>query len=302
METKKGIMLLLGTAFISGLSIFLNSYGVKGFDSSVFTFAKNIFVAMLLLALIIGLGQFSKLKILTKKQWLWLAGIGLVGGSIPFLLFFKGLQMSTGAVGSFIHKTIFVYVAVFALIFLKEKLSRGLFIGAVLLLAANYLMIRPEFALGSGHLLIFIATILWALENVMAKHVLCEVSGTVVAWGRMFFGSVFILIFLGITGKVSLIFSMAPSQYAWILVTALLLLGYVLTYYNGLAHVKVTTAACILALGSPITTLLDAMVKGTALPLNQMAGIVISVLAIGAIFLLDTRKEKGTLTGRVSLL
>jgi len=133
-KSKAGLLLVFLTAIISGFSIFINSFGVKGFDSSVFTFSKNVVVALFLFSIIIFLKQFNELKKLNKKQWLNLIGIGLIGGSIPFLLFFKGLQMATGAAAGFIHKTIFVYVAVFALLFLKEKLTKSIFIGALLLL------------------------------------------------------------------------------------------------------------------------------------------------------------------------
>src|SRR3989338_8794652 len=96
-ENRKGLMLVFFTAIISGFSIFVNSFGVKGFDSSVFTFSKNAVVAILLFAIILGLGNFSELKTLKKRQRLQLAAIGLIGGSVPFLLYFKGLQMAAGA-------------------------------------------------------------------------------------------------------------------------------------------------------------------------------------------------------------
>ena len=41
---RKGLQLVFFTAIISGVSIFINSYGIKGIDSSVFTFSKNIIV------------------------------------------------------------------------------------------------------------------------------------------------------------------------------------------------------------------------------------------------------------------
>ena len=279
-ENKKGLLLVFFTAVVSGFSIFINSFGVKGFDSSVFTFSKNVVVALFLFSIIIFLNQFNELKKLDRRHWLQLAGIGLIGGSIPFLLFFKGLQMATGTAAGFIHKTMFVYAAVFALLFLKEKLTKGLFFGALLLLAGNYFMIRPDFNLSLGIVFIFIATVLWAAENILAKYVLKELSGTVVAFGRMFFGSLFILVFLLATGKAALVFSMSYNQYLWIALTSIFLLLYVFTYYNGLKAVKVTTASCILALGAPITTLLSFVFNGTAISLYEGLGMLLIVLGV----------------------
>ena len=286
MEKKTGIILVLLTAVISGVSIFLNGFAVKGFDSSVFTFAKNAVVATLLFALVLGLGQLRQLKALSRKQWLQLSALGLIGGSIPFLLFFRGLQMTTGATSSFIHKTMFVFIAVFAILFLKEKLTKGLAIGAALLLAGNYLVLRPSFTLSAGHILVFAAMLLWAVESVFAKAVVKNMSGTVVAFGRMFFGSVFILAFLAATGKAHIISAMSAAQYGWIAVTAALLFGYVITFYNGLKTIKVSTAACILTLGSPITTALT-MFKGGGISPFEIAGAVFIMAGVAAVLALS---------------
>ena len=188
--------------------------------------------------------------------------------------------MATGAAAGFIHKTIFVYVAIFALLFLKEKLTRGLFFGALLLLIGNYFMIMPDFYFSIGHVLIVIATMFWAAENTLAKYVLKELSGTIVAFGRMFFGSLFILIFLLITGKAPIILSISYTQYLWILLTAAFLLIYVFTYYNGLKFVKVTTASCILALGAPITALLSFVFNGTQISLYEGLGMLLIVVGV----------------------
>ena len=277
---NKGIALVFCTALISGFSIFINSFGVKGFDSSVFTFSKNILAAVLLFAILLGIGNWKELKNLTKNQWLKLTAIGFTGGSIPFLLFFKGLQMTTGTAGSFIHKTMFVYIAVFAMIFLKEKMTKGMLAGAILLIGGTYVMIQPELKLSPGNLLILAATMFWAIENTLAKHVLRDLSGTTVAFGRMFFGSVFMFAFLFAAGKTSILFSMSTSQLKWILISDVFLLLYVLTYYNGLKLIKVTTAAAILTLGAPITTLLSWSFLEVTLTINKAAGMLLIVMGM----------------------
>lgn len=282
---KKGVLLVFLTALVSGASIFINSYSIKGFDSSVFTFSKNIIVALFLFAILLGFNQFSKLKSLKRKHWIQLSLIGLIGGSIPFLLFFKGLQLTTGTTSAFLHKTIFIYITIFALVFLKEKLNKGLFIGIFLLLLGNYFMLKPDFSFSAGHLLILTATLFWAAENTIAKYVLKDLSGTLVAFGRMFFGSLFILIFLAFTGKLSLLTLMSSHQYLWILLTSVFLFTYVFTFYNGLKHIKVSTAACILAIGSPITTLLAFFLQAKPISFPQSIGIFLILAGISSVLL-----------------
>lgn len=254
----------MGTAIISGVSIFVNQFGVKVINSDIFTGLKNIVVAVILLCLIFWFKEWKSLAKLKIKEWLTLVLIGLVGGSIPFLLFFKGLAVTSGASTSFIHKTLFIYVIILAALFLKEKINRNLVIGASLLLLGNMMLLKVfgGFQFGYGELLVLFATLFWAAEQIISKKALENISPKIVAWGRMFFGFLFIFIFWAATGQVQLLGGLGISQLSWVWITAVFLLGYVLTWYSGLKYIKVSTAACILSLGAPITSLLDMAQKG----------------------------------------
>ena len=291
-KKNTGLLLVFITACISGVSIFINSYGVKGFDSSVFTFSKNLVVAVFLFAVMLGFGLLKELKTLTRKQWIRLAFIGLVGGAIPFLLYFKGLTMADASTASFIHKLLFLFVTVFAVTLLKEKMNKYFFIGASLLILGTAVFVLPKISWSMGILLILIATMMWGFENVLAKNMTNKLSGTTVAFGRMFFGSLFILLFLLVTGKALLLTSMSTAQYGWIAITSLFLFGYVMTYYNGMKNISIIQASCVLTLGAPITTLLSYFWKGTAVVFHQWVGMLIILAGISIILLLDQQKEQ----------
>tara|TARA_Y100000310_G_scaffold265358_2_gene276375 strand:- start:8137 stop:9042 length:906 start_codon:yes stop_codon:yes gene_type:complete len=290
MDKKRGIILVLLTAIISGFSIFINKLGVTGINPYIFTFAKNTLVALFLFSIIILAYQYKKLKQLKLKQWFQLSLVGLLGGSIPFLLFFKGLTLTSGATGAFIHKIMFVFVAILAVTLLKEKLNKALFIAAILLLTGNLLLLKlTALTFTTGELLILIATIFWAAEFTLSKHLLKNIEPNIVAFGRMFFGSLFILAFLATTSKLSLITTITLNQFSWIIITAVFLLLYVFTWYNGLKQIKVTTATCILLLGSPITTILSSIFLQTTITFTQILGItLISAGVIITIYFLET--------------
>ncbi|MFA5084093.1 MAG: DMT family transporter [Candidatus Paceibacterota bacterium] len=297
---QKGLLLVLGTAVISGFSIFINKYGVSVINPYIFTFLKNVLVAVAVSGLILGLKDWRLLKKLTRKQWGLLLVIGLAGGSLPFLLFFKGLSLTNAAESSFIQKTMFVYVALLASVFLKEKLNKNFLIGGLFLMAGNLFLLGKSslLVLNKGTLLIFVATLFWAMENVISKYALKELPGKVVGWGRMFFGSLFILVFLSVTGRLSLITNLSFKEINWIIITAVILLGYVLTWYNGLKHVPVSQAAAILTLGAPITTLLN-LISGNAIgPREILAGVFI---VFGVILVLGLKEISG-LTKKVFCL
>src|SRR3989338_8045765 len=296
---RRGLALVFLTALISGVSIFLNKYSVSVINPYIFTFLKNAVVAVALLSLILLLGNFKEFKKLSLRQWLNLILIGLIGGSIPFLLFFKGLSLTSSSMGSLIHKTMFAYVAVLAVIFLKEKLSKSFFIAAILLLFGNLFLLKlNSFSFNAGDLLILIAALFWAGENILSKHILKNLSGNTVAFGRMFFGSIFILLFLWFTEQLPLISTVNKQQFLWIIATAVLLFGYVITWYNGIKFVNITVATSILMIGSPITTLLNLIFSSNAvnvISLAELFGIALTLIGV-AIMVFFVGKLRSNLT------
>lgn len=283
---NKGLSLVFLTAVISGFSIFLNKFGVEGINPYVFTFSKNLIVFLFLFSVIVFFRKFDQLKKLPAKQWLKLAVIGLLGGSIPFLLFFKGLSMASGATSAFIHKTMFVYVMFLAAIFLKEKINKKVLAGAAILLLGNFLLLKMNnFAFNIGDFLILVATLFWAVENTISKYVLKTLNSTIVAFGRMFFGSIFILIFLIFSGNINSVATLTAGQMLWVIITSALLFFYVFTWYSGLKHVKVSIATSVLLLGSPITTLLSFIFLDAAVSLSQLVGVLLIPVGVFFVFL-----------------
>ncbi|MFH0977773.1 MAG: DMT family transporter [Candidatus Woesearchaeota archaeon] len=276
---KRAVVLVFLTAIVSGVSIFANKFAVSGINSSVFTFLKNSMVALFLFSLILLLGELPRLRSLTKKNWLMLALVGFVGGSLPFLLYFRGLQLTSSSNASFIHKTMFVYVIVLAALFLKEKINKTVVLSALALLVGNALIIGFDH-LAIGDLLIVAATMLWAIENVLSKHLLKDIPWKLVAFSRMFFGSLFILCFLALTDQLHFVGTLSSAQIGWILLTSAFLVLYTLTWYGGLSGVKVSTAASILCLGSVITTLLDHYFFMASLAWTQLIGMLLLVVGV----------------------
>ena len=283
MHSKKGLMFVFLAAMISGFSIFVNKFGVTGINPYLFTWLKNSVVAIFLLSVLILFKDYKALFKLTKKKWSRLVLIGLFGGSIPFLLFFKGLQLTSAASGAFVHKTMFIWVWVLALIFLKERLNKQMFLAAVLLLLGNlFLLQMNSFNIGLGEVLIFLATIFWSIETIISKHALKSIEAKTVAFGRMFFGSLFVLVFLVLTGNISAVVSLNLSHVYWILLTSVFLFFYVFTWYNGLKIISPAIATSILLLGSPITTLLNFVFLDKIISPAQIFGIVLIVCGIAS--------------------
>lgn len=276
-------MLVLLTAFVSGVSIFVNAFAVKGFNPFLLTTLKNTLVALILLSVLFLVENRNFRKVFDRKLLPKFLAVGLIGGSIPFFLFFYALSLlKSPAAAGFIHKTLFIWASIFAFIFLKEKFNSKFLLAAFVLLAGNYLFFLPNAELSLPALLVLIATVFWAAENVIAKSVLSEVSGTLVAFARMFFGSAFMLFALAVFMPSILlsVFTLSFAQLAWLGITSCFLFLYVFTYYNGLKYIPVHKATSILLLAQPITAMLSASFLGASLTIEKALGALLIVCGV----------------------
>lgn len=289
---KKGIYLSITTAVISGFSVFINGFAAKTFsDPYLFTTLKNIIVALLLSSVIIGafsMGQIKKLKV---RDWVILILIGLIGGSIPFLLFFKGLALSSSSVAAFLHKTLFIWATVGAFFWLKEKITWHHLLG-FLALIIGLILLSPwqKITFGWGEILVLIATLFWSAEAVFIRYLqsrnlpttyyLVPTSPLILSWGRMFFGSIFMMIYLGLIEKIGGISQLGTVQWWWLILTSIFLFGYVTTWYASLKQAPVVLAASILAFGFPITVVLNFIFVTQQISGNLVLGLLIIFLAV----------------------
>jgi drug/metabolite transporter (DMT)-like permease len=224
---------------------------------------------------------------LSKSDWIRLLLIGLIGGAVPFLLFFKGLSLASATSAAFIHKTLFIWVAFLALPLLKEKLSVFQFLALGMMAVGVYLFAGPAgLALGLGEMLVFFATILWAVENIIAKIALKNIAPVIVGWGRMFFGSLFLLAYLVFSGGVSLLAVSSLSQASWLFLSGAFLFGYVVTWYTALKHAPATVVSSVLVVAAPITALLNGVfVSGTLNGFNLVPALMIVAGVLGLVVL-----------------
>ena len=136
-----GIGLAVGTAVISGVAVFVNGYAVRQFgDPATFTVLKNAVAAVVLLGVAVAVGGVPRR--LGGRRWAGVAALGLVGGSVPFLLFFTGLAEASAPAAAVIHKTLFIWVALLAAVVLRERPGAWL-LGALVVLLAAQLLVQP---------------------------------------------------------------------------------------------------------------------------------------------------------------
>lgn len=280
-----GIRLAVATAVISGVAVWLNAFAVKQVpDPAVYTTLKNLVAALILIGGASLMGGAAEARTLSRRQWSTLLVVGLIGGSIPFLLFFTGLAQASAPGAAFIHKTLFIWVALLAVPFLGERLGR-LQIGALgVLVLGQFLLVPPRLdgaGWGAGETMIAAATLLWAVEVVIVKQLLRGVSPAVVGAGRLGIGVVFLVGYLALTGGLAGIATLSAEGWLWVLVTGVVLAAYVGTWFAALRRAPASAVAAVLVVGAVITAGLQALSNGAAPAPVSMMGMVVLLVAAG---------------------
>lgn len=266
---RLGLVLALCAAGVSAVSVYLNASAVRAFgDATVYTTAKNLVAAVLLtiLAGSLAAGRRERAGNLSGRQWLGLVAVGVVGGSIPFVLFFEGLARATSPQAAFLQKTLVVWVALLAIVLLREKVGWP-HLAAIALLVVGQVGLASvgAFPFDAGAAMILTATLLWSVEVVLVKRLLAELSSWTLAVARMGLGSTVLLGWLAATGRLDELASLTGSQVRWLAVTGLLLTAYVAFWFAALARVQAVDVTAVLVLGAVGTALLSGVFDGVKL-------------------------------------
>jgi len=269
-----GIALALTTALVSGVAVYVNGHAVKHFgDATVYTTAKNAVAGVLLLALALvalpsaGTGAAAPAaRPAAPRHWVALLAVAVIGGSVPFVLFFEGLARAEATQAAFIHKTLVVWVALLAVPLLRERLGRP-HVAAIALLIVGQAWIAGgagTVAFGAGEAMILAATLLWAVEVIVVKRLVVSLAPRTMAAARMGLGTVLLVGWVAVTGKLGELTSLDAGQWQWALLTGLLLGAYVATWYAALARAQAVDVTAVLVFGAVVTAALSGAFDGVS--------------------------------------
>ncbi len=282
-------------AVISGVSVYVNSLGVKQFsDPVLYTALKDGVVGVILFVpLLVSPGWRGEYRKLSPRTWAWMIALALTGGSIPFALFFSGLKLTTAATGAVLNHFQFVLVALLALVFLKERIRPALWAGFAVLLVGT--MIGTNLGAlewNQGALLIAASTVLFAVDFVIAKHLLKGLSTLIVMTARMSLGTAMLFVYLALIGHLAPIGHLKTAQVQFVLVTGLILLAFVVCTFTAIRHASVSAVLAIGAASPIITTLLQVRATGTfKLAAADTVGLLVLAISVVAILVIGIRQD-----------
>jgi drug/metabolite transporter (DMT)-like permease len=283
-------------AVISGVAVYVNSLGVKTFsDPVLYTALKDGFVGVvLLLPLVFSPGWRAEYRRLDRKTWAWMIALALTGGSVPFALFFTGLKMTTAATGAVVNHFQFVLVAIFALVFLREKIRPAMWAGfAVLLLGTMLGTNLHALKWNEGAWLIGASTILFAIDFVIAKHLLRGLATLTVMTARMTIGTAILFVYVIGIGHLGQAAHLTVTQWEFVLATGAILLLFTITTFTAIRHASVSAVLAIGTAAPIITTLLQVTSTGTLkLDFGSVAGLVVILVAAAAVIVIGVRQDR----------
>jgi drug/metabolite transporter (DMT)-like permease len=292
-----GIALAFAAACISGVSIWANGHAVSHFaDATAYTTAKNAVAGALLLLLALARPERTRrvpAPAASRGRLAGLVAIAVVGGSVPFVLFFEGLKRAEATQASFVQKTLVVWVALLAVPLLRERVRAPHLLAIALLVAGQAWLAGSagRVAFGEGEALILAATLLWAVEVVLAKRLLAGIPARALAAARMGLGTALLAGWLAVTGRGAALGGFDATQWRWILLTGLLLTGYVATWYAALARARAVDVTAVLVFGAAVTAVLSGAADGAAVDAGGVALVTGGALLAAALALRGRRAE-----------
>jgi drug/metabolite transporter (DMT)-like permease len=271
-----GVILAVITAVISGFAVFINGYGLRAWagtaNPTTYTTFKNIVAAFVLVGIALVAGKRKKDRGLERpqstRQWLALGLVAVLGGALAFALFFEGFARASSTQAAFIHKTLIIWVGILAVGLLREKVRLVHVAAVALLVAGQFLLIGgvSEISFGIGEVMMLGATLLWSIEIIIAKRLLADVSSLTVGVARMAGGAIVLAAYGVVGGGFAAMGAVSMTQIGWVVVTGVVLSGFVGFWYAALARAPALDVTAILVGGAVITAVLKLGVSGVPVP------------------------------------
>ncbi|AMR03544.1 TPA: DMT family transporter [Bacillus thuringiensis] len=158
-------------------------------------------IAFVVLYGILKLAEKKQKKKVTirKKDWLLFAWIGFIGYFISITCQFIGTKLSDAHTGSLVTSATPAFMAIFAALILKEKLTAHRLLSTIIATIGVIIVIGWDIEIGSyfiGTIILVGAAITWALLSIYVKIASIQFSSLVITTYAIFFSLFFITPFM----------------------------------------------------------------------------------------------------------
>jgi bacterial/archaeal transporter family protein len=142
------LVFALLSALFAGLVAIFGKIGVRDVDSTLATMVRSIIMALTLISIVL-FKTFNKsesvnldnLKTISARTWAFIALAG-ISGAISWLFYFRALQLGDASKIAPVDRLSVLFVIIFGVLFLGEKLTWGVGLGGLLVLAGSIIIVR----------------------------------------------------------------------------------------------------------------------------------------------------------------
>lgn len=120
------------SAVFAALTAIFGKVGVAGVNSDLATLIRTIVILVVLAGIVAATGQWQAPSTISAKTWVFLGLSGLATGA-SWLCYYRALKLGDAARVAPIDKLSIIMVAIFAALFLGEKLSLAAWAGVALI-------------------------------------------------------------------------------------------------------------------------------------------------------------------------
>lgn len=286
---SKGILFALGASIISGVAIFYAKLSVAKVNPLLLTTLRNSTAGLLFFTVLASSGLLTRIKSLKPKQLATLFVIGIFGGALPFYLFFTGLQFTSALLGNLIQKSLFIWVGILSVLFLKEKLNRRYIISFILLLIANFYFVRISFSFGKGELMILAAALLWSVETILAKKLLQKIPPEIIGFFRMGLGSLTLCMVSLFNHQLPIVLTYDFPTLLTILTGGVILFTYVFVWLKALQYAPASLVTVILTFATVVGAVLNGSFGLVKIPMNDIYPLILISIALFLTFFNKSR-------------
>jgi transporter family protein len=134
------ILYSLASAFFASLTAIFAKLGVGGINSNLANFIRTIVILLVTAGIVSWRGEWQKPESVAPSSWIYLVLSGLATG-FSWLCYFRALQSGPISRVAPLDKLSVAFAIILALIFIGEKPSWPMAIGATLIVAGSIVIV-----------------------------------------------------------------------------------------------------------------------------------------------------------------
>ena len=129
-------------AVFAGLVAIFGKVGVRDEDSALAAMLRSVVAAVALVGFVLARGgRIGDAAQIPGRVWLFIVLAGIAGAA-SWLFYFRALQLGDAARVAPIDKLSIIFVVIFGAVFLGERMTVGVIVGALLILGGAVLIAR----------------------------------------------------------------------------------------------------------------------------------------------------------------